>query len=96
MVLDHDELSPGYKIYLNIYRELASFIIYAGQLTSSSSNISESFAKIISATGAFEGVLEMLKYENLVKEYPDAIEHIKVSGSISFKNVYFQYPNSSV
>lgn len=37
------------------------------QLTNASSNISEAFAKIISATGAFEGVLEMLKYESLVK-----------------------------
>lgn len=47
--------------------ELASFIFYSMQLTNSSSNISESFAKIISATGAFEGVLDMLKYESLVK-----------------------------
>lgn len=65
-------------------------------MTNSSSNISESFAKIVSATGAFEGVLEMLKYESFVRELPDAISHINITGQIQFKNVYFRYPNTNV
>jgi ABC-type multidrug transport system fused ATPase/permease subunit len=53
LVLEDDELSPG---------ELASFIFYSVQLSNSSSTISETYSKIISATGSFEGVLEMLQY----------------------------------
>jgi hypothetical protein len=52
------------------------------QLSNSSSNISESFAKIVTATGAFEGVLDMLRWESLVKEAPDAIDHITPTGEI--------------
>ncbi|CAD8082149.1 unnamed protein product [Paramecium sonneborni] len=76
--------------------DLTTIILYSIQLSTSSSNISESFAKIVSATGAFEGVLEMLKWESLVKEAPDAIDHITPTGEIQFKKVVFQYPNSQV
>lgn len=63
-------------------RQLTTIILYTAQLSNSSSNISESFAKIISATGAFEGVLDMLRWESLVKEAPDAIDHITPTGEI--------------
>ena len=36
----------------------------------------------MSATGAFEGVLQMLKYQNNVQEKNDGIEHIQVKGGI--------------
>lgn len=81
------ELTPG---------ELASFILYAIQLANSSSTISETYSKIISATGAFEGVLEMMKYQPIVKEQIDARSDFNFNGDIEFKNIYFQYPNTSV
>lgn len=64
------------------FSDLTTIILYSIQLSNSSSNISESFAKIVSATGAFEGVLDMLKWESLVKEAPDAIDHITPTGEI--------------
>ncbi|CAD8175805.1 unnamed protein product [Paramecium pentaurelia] len=76
--------------------DLTTIVLYSIQLSTSSSNISESFAKIVSATGAFEGVLDMLKWESLVKEAPDAIDHITPTGEIQFKKVVFSYPNSQV
>ncbi|CAD8093392.1 unnamed protein product [Paramecium sonneborni] len=76
--------------------DLTTIILYSIQLSRSSSNISESFAKIVSATGAFEGVLEMLKWESHVKEATDSIDHITPTGEIQFKKVVFQYPNSQV
>ncbi|CAK88846.1 unnamed protein product (macronuclear) [Paramecium tetraurelia] len=91
----------GGKLAMNSSAELSAgdlttIILYSLQLSSSSSDISESFAKIVSATGAFEGVLDMLKWESLVKEAPDAIDHITPTGEIQFKNVVFSYPNSQV
>jgi len=65
LVLKYDQLSPG---------ELASFIFYSISLSSSSSTISEAYSKIISATGSFEGVLEMLAYQNLVTEIPEPLD----------------------
>ncbi|CAD8126604.1 unnamed protein product [Paramecium sonneborni] len=76
--------------------DLTTIILYSLQLSSSSQDISESFAKIVTATGAFEGVLDMLKWESLVKESPDAIDHITPTGEIQFKKVVFSYPNSQV
>ena len=37
----------------------------------------------------------MLKYQPLVKQNPFAID-FEISGSIEFKNVYFDYPGTNV
>jgi subfamily B ATP-binding cassette protein MsbA len=65
-------------------------------LSSASSNLSDTYSKIISATGAFEGVLDMLRYQPLVQDYPDALDNVQLSGHIEFKNICFQYPGTNV
>ncbi|KAM3137480.1 hypothetical protein pb186bvf_010453 [Paramecium bursaria] len=87
LVMEQNELTPG---------EIQAFIIYSVELTTSSFNLSDAYAKIMSATGAFEGVLQMLKYQNNVQEKVDSIEHIQVRGGIQFQKVDFEYPNTNV
>ena len=73
--------------------ELSSIITYAWQILSSLMMISFVFVMIIIAQSSAERIIEVLNEESTIKNKENPVKEVK-DGSISFKDVSFQYDDA--
>ena len=73
--------------------ELSSVITYAWQILSSLMMISFVFVMIIIAQSSAERIIEVLNEESTIKNKENPVKEVK-DGSISFKDVSFQYDDA--
>ena len=73
--------------------ELSSIITYAWQMLSSLMMISFVFVMIIIAQSSAERIIEVLNEESTIKNKENPVKEVK-DGSISFKDVSFQYDDA--
>ncbi len=73
--------------------ELSSIITYAWQILSSLMMISFVFVMIIIAQSSAERIIEVLEEESTIKNKENPVKEVK-DGSISFKDVSFQYDDA--
>jgi ATP-binding cassette subfamily B protein len=74
---------------------IAAFVVYVGQIYQPLTQLTNARVDVMTAIVSFERVFEVLDFEPLITEKPDAVSLDEPRGRITFDHVWFRHPSPS-
>ncbi|MBM3658665.1 MAG: ABC transporter ATP-binding protein, partial [Actinobacteria bacterium] len=72
---------------------IAAFVVYVGQIYQPLTQLTNARVDVMTAIVSFERVFEVLDFDPLITEKPDAMELDAPHGRITFDHVWFRHPS---
>ncbi len=75
---------------------LVAFVVYVGQIYQPLTQLTNARVDVMTAVVSFERVFEVLDYESLIADRPDAEDLEDPKGRVEFDHVWFRHPPGSL
>jgi len=75
---------------------LVAFVVYVGQIYTPLTQLTNARVDVMTAVVSFERVFEVLDFESLIPDAPDAVGLENPKGHIEFDHVWFRHPPGSL
>ena len=72
---------------------IAAFVVYVGQIYQPLTQLTNARVDVMTAIVSFERVFEVLDFEPLITEKPDAVTLVAPKGRVTFDHVWFRHPS---
>jgi ATP-binding cassette subfamily B protein len=74
---------------------IAAFVVYVGQIYQPLTQLTNARVDVMTAIVSFERVFEVLDFEPMITEPPDAVELRGSKGRVTFEHVWFRHPSAA-
>jgi ATP-binding cassette subfamily B protein len=74
---------------------IAAFVVYVGQIYQPLTQLTNARVDVMTAIVSFERVFEVLDFEPMITERPDAVELRGSKGRVTFEHVWFRHPSAA-